>query len=71
MSDDDILERIRDVAEQVGKANLSGADVEANSEITQSQLHRRFGSVSTALRRAGFEPARRRHTEDTLFENLP
>jgi 5-methylcytosine-specific restriction endonuclease McrA len=44
----------------------------ANSEITQSQLFRRFGSVSAALRQAGVEQASlgRRHTEDEVFENL-
>ncbi len=34
MSDDDILEGIRNVAAQLGNAPLSGATIEANSEIT-------------------------------------
>lgn len=70
MSDDDILGRIRDVAAQLGKSKFSYADIEANSEITQSQMYRRFGGVSAALERAGIEPVRRRHTEDEVFENL-
>jgi hypothetical protein len=72
MSNEEILRRIRDVAAQLGNARLSGADVEANSEITQSQLYRRFGSVSAALREAGVEqaPHGRRYTENEIFENL-
>ena len=72
MSDDDILGRIRNVAAQLGKAHLSGADVEAHSEITQSQMYRKFGSVSAALRKAGVEQAAhgRRYTDNEIFENL-
>ena len=72
MSDDEILQRIRSVATQLGKAQLSGAEVEANSEITQSQMFRRFGSVASALKRAGVEQVNhgRRYTEDEIFENL-
>ncbi len=72
MSDDEMLRRIRDVAVQLGKAKLSGAEIEANSEITQSQMFRRFGSVSAALKRAGVEQVNhgRRYTEDEIFENL-
>jgi predicted transcriptional regulator len=72
MSDDEILGRIRAVAAQLGNAHISGADVEANSEITQSQMYRRFGSVSAALRKAGVEqaPHGRRYTENEVFENL-
>jgi hypothetical protein len=72
MTEDEILRRIRDIAEQLGKPRLSGAEIEANSEITQSQMYRRFGSVSAALRRAGVEQVGRgrRYTEDEIFENL-
>ncbi len=72
MSDDEILQRIRSVAKRLGKAQLSGAEIEANSEITQSQMFRRFGSVSAALKRAGVEQVNhgRRYTEDEIFENL-
>lgn len=72
MSDDEILQRIRDVAEQLGKAQLSGAEIEANCEVTQSQMFRRFGSVSVALKQAGVEQVNhgRRYTEDEIFENL-
>jgi len=55
MTDDEILEQIRNVAARLGKPGLSGADIEANSEIKQSQMYRRFGSVSAALKRAGVE----------------
>jgi hypothetical protein len=72
MSDEEILAQIRDVAARLDKASLSGADIVANSEISQSQLFRRFGSVSEALRQAGIEQVSlgRRHTEDEVFENL-
>lgn len=71
-SDEQILGEIRDIHARLGKASLSGADIEANSEISQSQLYRRFGSVSAALRQAGVEQVShgRRHTEDEVFENL-
>ena len=69
MSDDEILRRIRNVAAQLGKAKLSGAEIEANSEVTHSQMFRQYGSVSAALKRAGMEQANhgRRHTEDEVF----
>ncbi|MCX6340165.1 MAG: HNH endonuclease [Candidatus Aureabacteria bacterium] len=72
MSDEEILAQIRDVAARLDKACLSGADIVANSEISQSQLFRRFGSVSKALRQAGIKQVShgRRHTEDEVFENL-
>lgn len=72
MSDEEILARIRGVSAELGKASLAGADIEANSEITQNLMYRRFGSVSAALRRAGVEQVShgRRHTEDEVFENL-
>lgn len=72
MTDSEILDRIRNVAAVLGKASLSGADIEANSEVTQSQMYRRFGSVSAALKRAGVEQVNhgRRYTEDEIFENL-
>lgn len=72
MSDEEILARIRDVSAQLGKTSLAGADIEANSEITQNLMYRRFGSVSAALRQAGVEQVShgRRYTEDEVFENL-
>jgi hypothetical protein len=72
MSDEEILARIRDVSAQLGKNSLAGADIEANSEITRDMMHRRFGSVSAALRKAGIEQVNhgRRYTEDEIFENL-
>ena len=72
MSKEDILTRIRGVSARLGKASLSGADIEANFEITQNLMHRRFGSVFAALRQAGVEQVShgRRHTEDEVFENL-
>lgn len=72
LTDSEIIDQIRNVAERLGKARLSGADIEANSEVTQSQMYRRFGSVSAALRLAGIEQVNhgRRYTEDEIFENL-
>ena len=72
MTDNEILEQIRNVAARLGKPALSGADIEANSEITQSQMNRRFGSVSTAFKQAGVEHVNhgRRYTENEIFENL-
>ena len=72
MSNEDILIQIRDIAARLGKASLAGVDIVSNSEISQSQLFRRFGSVSEALRQAGIEQVGhgRRHTEDEVFENL-
>jgi 5-methylcytosine-specific restriction endonuclease McrA len=72
MSNEDILAQIRDIAARLDKTALAGADIAANSKITQSQLYRRFGSVSEALRQAGIEQVNhgRRYTEDKVFENL-
>jgi 5-methylcytosine-specific restriction endonuclease McrA len=72
MSNEEILAQIRAISARLGKASLAGADIVANSEITQQQLFRRFGSVSAALRQADVEQVShgRRHTEDEVFENL-
>ncbi len=72
MSNEDILSKIRNIAAQLGKASLSGADIHAHSEINQRLLKSRFGSVSKALTLAGITqvPHGRRHTEDEVFENL-
>jgi hypothetical protein len=72
MSDEKILDNIRDVSAHLGKASLSGADIEENSEITRDMMKRRFGSVSAALKRASVEQVSygRRYTEDEVFENL-
>lgn len=72
MSNEDILAKIRNIAAQLGKASLAGADIDAHSKINPRLLASRFGSVSNALRLAGIAqvPHGRRHTEDEVFENL-
>ncbi len=72
LTDSEILDQIRNVAARLGKASLSGVEIETNSEITQSVMYRRFGSVSAALKRAGVEQVNhgRRYTEGEIFENL-
>lgn len=72
MSNEDILAKIRNIAAQLGKISLAGADIHAHSEINQRLLASRFGSVSKALRLAGVAqvPHGRRHTEEEVFENL-
>ncbi len=72
VSNDEILVQIREVAARLNKSSLSGEDIVANSEISQSQLYRRFGGVSAALKQAGVEQVShgRRHTEEEVFENL-
>jgi len=72
MSDEQILTAIRAVFAQLDKTPLSVGDIEANSEITQSLMYRRFGSASEAFRQAGVEQSShgRRHTENEVFENL-
>ena len=72
ISNEDILAKIRNIAAQLGKASLTGADIAANSEINERLLKSRFGGVSKALRLAGIAqvPHGRRHTEEEVFENL-
>ena len=72
ISNEDILTQIRAIAARLGKASLSGADIEANSDITLNLMYRRFGSFSAALRQAGVKQVNRgrRYTEDEVFENL-
>ena len=72
MSNEDILAEIRKIAAQLSKPSLSGADIQAHSEINQGLLASRFGGVSKALKQAGIEQGShgRRHTEDEVFENL-
>ena len=72
MSNEDILAKIRNIAAQLGKASLAGADIQAHSEINRGLLASRFGSVSKALKLAGIPqvPHGRRYTEEEVFENL-
>lgn len=72
MTNSEILDRIRKVAKDLGKSSISGEEIAANSEISQSQMYRRFGGVSAALRQAGIEqiPHGRRYTEEEIFDNL-
>ncbi len=72
MTDSEILDRIRKVAKDLGKSSISGEEIAANSEISQSQMYRRFGGVSAALKKAGIEqvPHGRRYTEEEIFDNL-
>jgi 5-methylcytosine-specific restriction endonuclease McrA len=71
-SDEQIIQELQDVHERLGGGAVSGAQIEDNSDISQSMLNRRFGSVSAALKKAGLEQAAhgRRYTEDEVFENL-
>jgi HNH endonuclease len=72
LTDNGLLDQIRKVSARLDRATLSGAEIAANSEVTQSQMYRRFGSVSAALKMAGIEQVShgRRHTQDEVFENL-
>ncbi|MCX5819422.1 MAG: HNH endonuclease [Deltaproteobacteria bacterium] len=72
ISNEDILAKIREIATQIVKPSLSGADIQAHSEINQGLLASRFGSVSKALKLAGIAQVLhgRRHTEKEVFENL-
>jgi hypothetical protein len=72
ISDSEIIDEICKISERLGKESLSGADIEANSDISQSMMYRRFGSVSAALKRAGVKQVKhgKRYTEVQLFENL-
>ena len=72
ISNEDILAKIRNIAAQLGKASLTGAEIAVNSEINQRLLKSRFGGVSMALRLAGIAqvPHGRRYTEEEVFENL-
>jgi 5-methylcytosine-specific restriction endonuclease McrA len=72
MSNEELLAQIRAISVHLGNAPLSSADILTHSKITPSQLYRRFGSVSAALRQAGVEQVNhgKRHTEDEVFENL-
>ena len=70
MSDDDILGRIRNVANQLGKAHSQALRSRRIPRSPNRKCYRRFGSVSAALRKAGVEQANhgRRYTEDEIFE---
>jgi hypothetical protein len=71
-SNEQILQELRDVHKLLGGLAISGAEIAANSDISQSMLYRRFGSVSAALKKAGVEQVNhgRRYTEDEVLENL-
>lgn len=73
LSDDELLDELRRVAERLGTPTLTVTQFNRTSTRTNAAgISRRLGSWNQALRRAGLalSPHGRRYTDDEYFENI-
>lgn len=75
ITDDELLEEMRRVADVVGRKDISSGDVKEHSPVDRNIFSKRFGSWKKAVELAGLETrvpgaARREHSNEDLFENL-
>lgn len=74
LSDDEVIEEIKRVAQVLGKDSITVEDLRANSEIiSEAIIRRRFGSWETGMEKAGLkisEMYHRRFSDEEYFENL-
>jgi hypothetical protein len=72
MSNDDILDSLRRLAEKLGKAHITTRDIENNLSFSSGVIRTRWGSLKSALEAAGLalSPLGRRFTDDECFSNL-
>jgi hypothetical protein len=72
MSNDEVLCALRDLAERLGKANLTVGDVESNLPFGGGTLRRRWGTARKAFEAAGIGLTThgRRYSDEECFKNL-
>lgn len=72
MSNDDVLEALRDLAIRLNKTELTVHDVEEHLPFARETLSRRWGTSQAAFRAAGLGVSKvwRRYTDDDCFENM-
>ncbi len=73
LTDDEILNELREVAKKLGKDYISQEEINDNSElISASTVIYRFGSWPKGMEKAGLQmsPFSKRYSEEEYFENL-
>jgi len=72
MNDNEILDSLRALADRLGKAELTVAEVEANLPFGGGTLRKRWGSSRAAFETAGLSVTNfgRRYTDEDCFNNM-
>jgi hypothetical protein len=72
MSDSEVLEELRSVAQKIGRDIITVDDFNSHSSIRVDTIRRRFGSWRAGLEMAGLRITHRgrRYTDEECFENL-
>lgn len=72
MTDEEVLQALRDLAARLGKAELTVHDVEERLPFSRETLGRRWGTSRAAFEAAGVSStgAGRRYTDEECFANL-
>jgi 5-methylcytosine-specific restriction endonuclease McrA len=72
MSDEEVLEQVRNVARVIGHDSPTADDLREHASIGVGAIRNRFGSLKGALRAAGLKETAhgRRYSEEECFENL-
>ena len=71
-SDEELLEDLCQSAKSIGRDTITRAEYEKIGRGHPCTIHRRFGSWTNALKRAGLQPSRSKIgiTDEELFDNL-
>jgi 5-methylcytosine-specific restriction endonuclease McrA len=72
LSDEEVLNALRELAAQLGKSELTVGDVEEHLPFARETLKQRWGTSQAAFAAAGLVPAKlgRRYTNEECFENM-
>lgn len=71
VSDDELVAELKAIALRLGKSQISQHDIEKNSRFSYSTYRKHFGSVRTALEKAGLSTSRNWGTPDEeYFTNI-
>ncbi len=72
MSDDEILSKLRELAEQLGRQELTQADVIQHLPFSDEILRKRWGTIRAAFEAAGLGATSlgRRYTDEECFDNM-